>query len=242
MRINEHTVVASSSALLLPYLPLHVPTYHEWMQDPDIQVATASEPLTLEEEYAMQKSWQEDGDKLTFIVYEPNATEGMNGNVEAKDFGQLGTRGMIGDVNLFLSLEEDEEGKNIVVGEVEIMIAEKGHQGRGLGRGALVTFLRFVVEHEKEIVQEFLGNQKATGDADPGLGYLRVKIGEHNSRSLTLFEGVGFERVGEVNYFGELELRRYAMDLTGVEASMKKCGIERYQAMKLQVDDRIGAQ
>jgi hypothetical protein len=45
-----------------------VDTYHGWMADPALQAATASEPLTLEEEYAMQRTWLEDEDKCTFIV------------------------------------------------------------------------------------------------------------------------------------------------------------------------------
>lgn len=36
--------------------------YHEWMKSEELQQLTASEPLTLDEEYKMQKSWFEDDD------------------------------------------------------------------------------------------------------------------------------------------------------------------------------------
>lgn len=36
--------------------------YHEWMKSPELQQLTASEPLTLEQEYDMQRSWREDSD------------------------------------------------------------------------------------------------------------------------------------------------------------------------------------
>jgi hypothetical protein len=38
------------------------------MQSEELLSLTASEPLTLDEEYAMQRSWREDPDKCTFIV------------------------------------------------------------------------------------------------------------------------------------------------------------------------------
>lgn len=45
---------------LVPYKPEHVLRYHEWMKSPFLQEMTASEPLTLEEEYEMQQSWHQD--------------------------------------------------------------------------------------------------------------------------------------------------------------------------------------
>nr|CCA28243.1 conserved unknown protein putative [Albugo laibachii Nc14] len=53
---------------LVPYEPEHVPKYHEWMSDPILQECTASEPLTLDQEYAMQTSWRDDPKKCTFII------------------------------------------------------------------------------------------------------------------------------------------------------------------------------
>jgi hypothetical protein len=41
----------------VPYLREHVPQYHEWMQGPALLEATASEPLTLEQEFDVHRSW-----------------------------------------------------------------------------------------------------------------------------------------------------------------------------------------
>lgn len=54
MLVNQNTVIVGEKAILVPYRAEHVPRYHEWMQDPHLQETTASEPLTMEEEYEMQ--------------------------------------------------------------------------------------------------------------------------------------------------------------------------------------------
>ncbi|KAI0472114.1 GNAT domain-containing protein [Xylariaceae sp. FL0804] len=68
MKLNENIAIATKRVLLVPYDAHHVPRYHGWMQDPAIREATASEPLTLAEEYENQLSWRASADKLTFIV------------------------------------------------------------------------------------------------------------------------------------------------------------------------------
>lgn len=60
MRDNANLVIKGQRVLLVPYRWEHVPLYHAWMQDVTLQELTASEPLTLEEEYDMQLSWAHD--------------------------------------------------------------------------------------------------------------------------------------------------------------------------------------
>ncbi|KAF8961188.1 GNAT domain-containing protein [Flammula alnicola] len=115
MKANIDTVIVGSRVILVPYRSEHVPRYHEWMLDEELRALTASEPLTLEEEYEMQGKWQFDEDKLTFIILsrQPVNTDPENGPglpIEISELGrllptdeQLTKLPMIGDVNIFLS-------------------------------------------------------------------------------------------------------------------------------------------
>ncbi|XP_044156159.1 N-acetyltransferase 9 isoform X2 [Bufo gargarizans] len=110
MRVNEDTALRGHRVLLVPYEPHHVPRYHEWMKSEELQKLTASEPLTLEQEYDMQRSWREDNDKCTFIILDR----------ERWDQGSPEDQCMVGDVNLFMV-----DPENPSLAEMEIMIADR---------------------------------------------------------------------------------------------------------------------
>lgn len=120
MRINENTLLEGKNVVLVPYNPEHVPRYHQWMASPDLQKLTASEPLTLEEEYDMQSSWREDTDKCTFIILDKQRW--ANPCFPEEEC-------MVGDVNIFLTDPSDPS-----LAELEIMIAETNYRGKGLGK------------------------------------------------------------------------------------------------------------
>lgn len=127
MRDNLELRVSSDRLSLIPYRVEHVETYHEWMKDPYILEMTASEPLSIEEEYEMQKSWAEDPKKLTFIV----VLVDRSGRDDE----------MIGDVNLFFN--DDENPANA---EIDVMIARKSLRGKGYGTDAVLLMLHYAIK------------------------------------------------------------------------------------------------
>ncbi|KAM8837041.1 alpha/beta-tubulin-N-acetyltransferase 9 isoform 2-T2 [Spinachia spinachia] len=120
MRINENTLLEGNTVVLVPYNAEHVPRYHEWMKSPELQQLTASEPLTLQQEYDMQRSWREDDDKCTFIILDKQRWADIM--VEEEQC-------MVGDVNIFLTDPTDP-----TLAELEIMIAEPSDRGKGIGK------------------------------------------------------------------------------------------------------------
>ena len=237
----------------------------------EIQQATASEPLTLEEEYAMQQSWRQDPDKLTFITCLPVSASSDDETTpppptpvkvkiitpEEDDTPEK----MLGDINLFLRIDEGEEPESEqqqqqtgggdaetanaapdpqIIGEIELMVAEKTNHRRGYGRAALLCFLRYIVEHEAEILGEFVPSTFTTSGQKMKIrekqqawrfSHLSVKIGRENTGSLALFESAGFRKVSEEpNFFGEVEMvqNRTELRVERVKEALERARIEGY--------------
>ncbi|KAG6533086.1 hypothetical protein ZIOFF_006947 [Zingiber officinale] len=126
--------------ILVPYMREHVPTYHGWMQDPAILTATASEPLTLDQEYQVHSSWTHDPQRYlvfvvvehTFIVLDKQLIQGGyvpgNPHVEA----------MVGDVNIYMNNPDD-----LQKAEIEIMIAEPKSRQKGLAKESILMMMAF---------------------------------------------------------------------------------------------------
>lgn len=131
MKKNKSTRIIGKNVMLVPYMEKHVKRYHEWMKSPELQRLTASEPLTLKEEYEMQKDWLLDERKCTFIVLDKSIFQSTGDEIAA----------MIGDTNLFFNDTECE-----FTAEAEIMIAEKESRGKKRGWEAILLMLRYGIE------------------------------------------------------------------------------------------------
>ncbi|KAJ3122728.1 N-acetyltransferase 9 [Nowakowskiella sp. JEL0407] len=183
MKINANLVIKGSKVSLVPYKEEHVPTYHDWMQSPYLQELTASEPLTLAEEYEMQQSWHIDENKLTFIIVSPSFNENRVGI--SSRFG-----GMIGDVNLFF-LSPPPTPPAPSLPELEIMIAEASAQNQGAGIQGSALMMYYAMESLNVV------------------GF-RIKIGMKNLPSLRMFTiKFGFVEESRSEIFQEITLVRY---------------------------------
>lgn len=131
MKLNERTMLIGETISFVPYCKHHVEKYHLWMQDKDLQFLTASEPLTLSEEYEMQLSWQTDDDKLTFLA--------IQGNTIPLTVEEEISR-MIGDINLLFLFSPE-------IAEINMMVAEHKFRRSGYGSEMLQLMLCFAAEN-----------------------------------------------------------------------------------------------
>lgn len=167
MLLNQNLTITGDSVALVPYRTEHVETYHNWMKNEELRVLTASDPLSLEQEYEMQQTWLHDDDKCTFILLD-TSLPGPHGGA------------MAGDVNLFWNEHDDD---NVV--EIEVMVAEKCSQRKGIAREALKLLMAFAIS--KKGVCGFI-----------------AKINEGNLPSIMLFGQLGFVKHKEVAVFSEI--------------------------------------
>ena len=185
MRQNENLVLIGDKVKLVPYCKDHVPTYHEWMQSPFLQEMTASEPLSLDQEFEMQQSWRDDPDSMTHTclsivlsntILKEHPTKECTFIVLDKESSH-----MVGDVNLFLNQEQASSA------EIEVMIAESGFRQKGLGKEALRIMMHYAF-------------------SDLNIHHFVAKISVKNEPSRKLFEKLGFQLVNISQVFQEAEL------------------------------------
>ncbi|GFO04248.1 N-acetyltransferase 9 [Plakobranchus ocellatus] len=149
------------------------------MESEELRKLTASERLSLEKECELQCDWREDPDKCTFIILDRDTyDEDTNQDVVEREINA-----MIGDVNIFYI----SDCHSRLEGEVEIMIAEPSARGKGFGREALCSMMRYAVEN--------LGTKSFTS-----------KIGLSNNPSLKLFKSLGFKEVSKSDVFEEVTM------------------------------------
>ena len=183
MLLNEETVLDGTKCQLVPYTRDLVEQYHSWfLSDPTLLETTGSELLTIEEEYLNQESWRKDESKLTFLIRDTT----------------LPDHPLCGDINCFFTEYFREDFEDIsewsepeyiadgLVGEINLMIAEKQSRRKGLAEEAVSVFMHFMRLNI------------------PRIRVILAKIQITNIASIALFEKLGFVVHKRVECFGEV--------------------------------------
>ncbi|KAF9479213.1 hypothetical protein BDN70DRAFT_807392 [Pholiota conissans] len=235
MKANANTVIVGSRIVLVPYRAEHVPKYHDWMLSEELRALTASEPLSLEEEYEMQAKWQEDEDKLTFIILSRYPVDANSPLELPEDFGQLpptderlASLPMVGDVNVFLygtpphlrtdsidssraTISDGDQVEDEFYAEVEIMVAEPSYRRKGLALEALQLMLGYATGQPQAFCVGGAPLPHRHSFTDTPLqippSSLVTKISDTNVPSIQLFGKLGFEVTKRVEVFQEIEMR-----------------------------------
>lgn len=125
-------MIEGQKCTLVPYSKECVEEYHSWfIKYPELLECTGSELLSLEEEYSNQESWEQDENKLTFLIHK----NGM----------------LCGDINAFFSdfFAEDFEldvlqCESPLIAELNLMIAEPSCRRQGIAQEALDMFVEYI--------------------------------------------------------------------------------------------------
>ncbi|VUG15801.1 DEBR0S1_00386g1_1 [Brettanomyces bruxellensis] len=191
---KDLALIGVNDLRLVPYVAAHVLRYHQWMKDPYILEMTESETVSLEEEYALQKSWGRDAKKCTFIISTTNkdlindANEKLSlENMPALVYADNGNKKqgcIIGDVNLYIVSNPDEPLR----AELEIMIAEKNMRRNGYALGAI----KMMMKYTRDLLR---------------IKFFEVRISLKNAASINLFKNrLGFKEVEVSEFFNEIHL------------------------------------
>lgn len=190
---NPNTVIRGDKVLLVPYRPEHVPKYHQWMQNPELLEATASEPLSLEAEYDMQRTWVADPEKCTFILLDPEISNELAG------FHFDGA--MAGDINLFWSQNDP-----ACTAEVSVMVAEKRSRRKGIAEEAV----RLVMTYGAQYLGRRVFCAKIGMDNTASLNLFQNKLGFIETCRSDIFKEITLQFTADEKYQSQhMTLEKY---------------------------------
>ncbi|OBZ84550.1 N-acetyltransferase 9 [Choanephora cucurbitarum] len=142
---------------------------------------TASEPLTLEQEYEMQQSWHQDEEKLTFIIQSLPLDSPLDLTTMSTTEIMQKTI-MIGDVNIFFNDPDNDR----TFGEIELMIAEPDYRKTGRGTEALKIMMTYGTIDYITIHRHILTGTIALETLDVKTFHAKVSL--KNQPSIQLFQ------------------------------------------------------